>query len=125
MDDDACTAFLQSVCRSLVCAGQGFVKCGALSASAPTGGSPTRLADLSQYRAFLLNTPAEWAGLNAMCHITISRFYRDRGVFDVILRQLLPQLAATDSAGMLECGSPIRFRSASACVSRATGQPLV
>lgn len=54
-------------------------------------------SDLAAYRSYLLNTPAEWALLDAMCHIPISRFYRDRGTFDVILRQLLPQLAAMAS----------------------------
>ena len=52
------------------------------------------LADLCAYREFLTSTPAEWAHLDAICHIPISRFYRDRGAFDAIIRQLLPQLAA-------------------------------
>ena len=56
------------------------------------------LADLSAYRAFLMREPAEWAQLDAMCRIPISRFYRDRGVFDALGRQLLPEAAAAVAA---------------------------
>jgi chemotaxis protein methyltransferase CheR len=56
------------------------------------------LADLSAYRTFLMGEPSEWAQLDAMCRIPISRFYRDRGVFDAIGRQLLPQVAAAVKA---------------------------
>jgi chemotaxis protein methyltransferase CheR len=52
------------------------------------------LADLEAYRAFLLREPSEWARLDAMCRIPISRFYRDRHVFDAIGRRLLPEAAA-------------------------------
>jgi chemotaxis protein methyltransferase CheR len=47
---------------------------------------------------FLISEPAEWARLDAMCRIPISRFYRDRGTFDLIAQQLLPEVAATASA---------------------------
>jgi chemotaxis methyl-accepting protein methylase len=40
------------------------------------------LTDLCAYRAFLTSSPTEWARL-AMCRIPISRFYRDRGAFDI------------------------------------------
>ncbi len=51
------------------------------------------IADLDAYRALLLRQPCEWARLDAMCRIPISRFYRDRHVFDVIGRQVLPTAA--------------------------------
>ncbi len=51
------------------------------------------LADLDAYRALLLRDPGEWTRLDAMCRIPISRFYRDRRVFDTIGRQLLPEAA--------------------------------
>jgi chemotaxis protein methyltransferase CheR len=57
------------------------------------------LGDLSAYRAFLINDPNEWARLDAMCRIPISRFYRDRAVFDAIGRQLLPEAAAVAARG--------------------------
>jgi chemotaxis protein methyltransferase CheR len=56
------------------------------------------LADLSAYRTFLMREPAEWAQLDAMCRIPISRFYRDRGVFDAIGQQLLAEAAAAVAA---------------------------
>lgn len=52
------------------------------------------LADLCAYQAFLTSHPAEWARLEPMCRIPISRFYRDRSVFDVISRRLLPEAAS-------------------------------
>jgi len=56
------------------------------------------LANLAAYRNFLISEPAEWARLEAMCRIPISRSYRDRGVFDAIGQQLLPEAAAAASA---------------------------
>src|SRR6516165_9941978 len=56
------------------------------------------LADLSAYRTFLIGEPAEWARLEAMCRVPISRFYRDRAVFDAIGGQLLPEAAAAAAA---------------------------
>jgi chemotaxis protein methyltransferase CheR len=56
------------------------------------------LADLAAYRAFLSGEPAEWMRLDALCRIPISRFYRDRNVFDAIGRQCLPEAAAMANA---------------------------
>ncbi len=53
-----------------------------------------RLADLDAYRAALLREPSEWARLDAMCRIPISRFYRDRHVFDAIAHDVLPAAIA-------------------------------
>ena len=57
------------------------------------------LADLSAYRTLLMGAPAEWARLDAMCRIPVSRFYRDRASFDAIAQQLLPEVAGMVSAG--------------------------
>lgn len=51
-------------------------------------------ADLAEYRALLGREPGEWARLDAMCRIPISRFHRDRAVFAAIGRELLPGAAA-------------------------------
>lgn len=51
------------------------------------------LADFEAYRALLAERPEEWARLAVMCRIPISRFYRDRGVFERLGRELLPALA--------------------------------
>jgi len=51
------------------------------------------LRSLDQYRARLDTHPGEWDVLDGLCRITISRFYRDRGVFDTIRGRILPTLA--------------------------------
>ena len=57
------------------------------------------LPDLRAYAAHLERNPIEWTRLEAMCGITISRFYRDRGVFDCLADHVLPELARTAGAG--------------------------
>jgi len=56
------------------------------------------LTSLKQYRDRLESDPAEWSRLDSYCHITISRFYRDRRVFDVLGEYVLPQLAKSAAA---------------------------
>lgn len=51
------------------------------------------LADLAAYRARLEADPSEWVVLDGMCRIPISRFYRDRLVFDRLAREILPACA--------------------------------
>jgi chemotaxis protein methyltransferase CheR len=51
------------------------------------------LPDLAAYRARLEREPEEWAALEALTRITISRFNRDRGVFACLEREVLPALA--------------------------------
>lgn len=46
------------------------------------------------YRRALESDPQEWARLEPLCRVTISRFYRDRGVFDRLGAEVLPALAA-------------------------------
>jgi chemotaxis protein methyltransferase CheR len=48
---------------------------------------------IAAYRAYLESTPDEWRQLDALCRVTISRFYRDRGVFELLERCVLPELA--------------------------------
>jgi chemotaxis protein methyltransferase CheR len=52
------------------------------------------LPDIDSYEAYLERTPEEWRRLDTFCWITISRFYRDRGVIDFLRDRLLPALAA-------------------------------
>ena len=47
------------------------------------------------YRAYLETHPEEWQELDRRCRITISRFYRDKGVFEFLGRVVLPRLAGT------------------------------
>jgi chemotaxis protein methyltransferase CheR len=52
-----------------------------------------QLEDLSAYTAYLERQPEEWMRLDALCRITISRFYRDRDVFEALSQTILPRLA--------------------------------
>ncbi len=56
------------------------------------------LADFADYRARLEADPQEWREFDRCCHITISRFYRDRGVFETLRRRVLPDIAARAKA---------------------------
>lgn len=63
------------------------------------------LAELAAYAAHLDAHPEEWAVLDGLCHITISRFYRDRAVFDYLDEKILPVLIKTRGANVLRCWS--------------------
>lgn len=52
------------------------------------------LVGLDAYRDVLAADTREWEHLEAFCRIPISRFWRDRGVFERLGRDVLPALAA-------------------------------
>jgi chemotaxis protein methyltransferase CheR len=52
------------------------------------------LTDFTGYRARLEADPAEWVAFDECCHITISRFFRNRSVFETLCRRVLPDIAA-------------------------------
>jgi chemotaxis protein methyltransferase CheR len=56
------------------------------------------LAGPDAYRAFLERSPAEWARLDAMLRIPVSRLWRDRRVFEALASDLVPSLAARAQA---------------------------
>jgi chemotaxis protein methyltransferase CheR len=109
VDDQTCIAFLQWCLPRLELRWPGYRKVRRLVAKRLNRRlAALGLADLSAYRSFLAREPAEWAQLDAMCRIPISRFYRDRGVFDVIGQQLLPEVAAAVAArrdNVIKCWS--------------------
>jgi len=51
------------------------------------------LHGLAEYRSHLEQNPEEWGRLDEFCRITISRFYRDQGVFRILQDRVLPELA--------------------------------
>ena len=51
------------------------------------------LSDFAAYQSYLTTHPGEWSVLDAYCRITISRFYRDRAVFNHLRQAVLPTLA--------------------------------
>ena len=51
------------------------------------------LPDIAAYQDCLVAHPQEWAVLDELCRISISRFHRDRDIFDHLRRVVLPGLA--------------------------------
>jgi chemotaxis protein methyltransferase CheR len=51
------------------------------------------ISSLDDYRAQLERDPSEWAELDAMCRITISRLYRDHAVYEYLATEILPARA--------------------------------
>ena len=64
------------------------------------------LSGMEAYRRYLEENPGEWPVLDGMCRITISRFCRDRRVFEALGGTVLPSLAhAPNSDGALRVWS--------------------
>ncbi len=51
------------------------------------------LSELATCKTHLENHPAEWQVLDALCYVTISCFYRDKTVFNILGERILPYLA--------------------------------
>jgi chemotaxis protein methyltransferase CheR len=71
--------------------------------------------DIESYRVHLACHDDEWGVLDGLCRITISRFYRDRQVFDRLRTVVLPELA---SRARVRGASGLR----SWCVGCASGE---
>lgn len=94
MNDAECVEFLQWALPRLRMRWAGFRKvrrqvCRRLDARLRDLG----LSGVAAFRSYLETTPEEWEQLDALCHVTISRFYRDRAVFEFLERSVLPELA--------------------------------
>ncbi len=50
------------------------------------------LAGVDEYQVYLEEHPTEWAQLDSLCRITISRFCRDKEVFAALEKEVLPSL---------------------------------
>lgn len=99
MNNSDCTAFLQWALPQINLRWPGFRKvrnqvCKRLARRM----RELQLADFAAYRARLETDPSEWRIVDACCHITISRFFRDRGVFEVLRRRVLPEIASSAQA---------------------------
>lgn len=95
MNDTDCTAFLQWALPRLELRWPGFRKvrrqvCKRLYKRL----SELGLDDFAAYRRRLEADPTEWRVFDECCHITISRFFRDRGIFEVLRTHVLPGIAA-------------------------------
>lgn len=50
----------------------------------------------SQYKIYLQANPGEWKHLEKLCDVTISKFFRDRALWDYLRRDLLENLLLTN-----------------------------
>jgi chemotaxis protein methyltransferase CheR len=96
MRDEECVALLQWALPRLGLRWRGFRRvrrqvCKRIGHRMAALGLP----DAAAYRERLEAEPAEWSVLDACCWISISRFYRDRRVFEDLAHQILPDLART------------------------------
>jgi hypothetical protein len=90
MNDRQCVEFLQWALPRLGMRWQGFRKvrrpvCKRVRRRA----EELELSDLTAYRTYLQQHPEEWAPLEGLTRITISRFNRDRGVFAFVEQEVL------------------------------------
>ena len=94
MTDAECVAFLQWALPQMDLRWSGFRKvrrqvCKRIARRLHALGLP----DLTAYRKRLAADREEWLVLDSLCRIPISRFWRDRGVFDHLSAVILPTLA--------------------------------
>ena len=95
MNDQDCVRFLQETLPRLRLRWRGFRRvhrqvCKRLQRRL----KQLQLPDLASYRQYLDQHPQEWDTLDGCCRITISRFYRDQGIYRLLEREALPRLAA-------------------------------
>jgi chemotaxis protein methyltransferase CheR len=95
MSDAECIAFLQWALPRLELRWPGFRKvrrqvCRRIKRRIDDLG----LQRFTDYRQRLETDPPEWRVLDQCCHVTISRFFRDRTVFDGLRANVLPAIAA-------------------------------
>lgn len=53
------------------------------------------LSDINAYQHYLTRQPDEWQTLDTLCRVVITRFYRDKQVFDELAARVLPQLGSS------------------------------
>jgi chemotaxis protein methyltransferase CheR len=94
MKDRACVEFLQWCLPRLHMHWPGFRKVrGQVCKRVGRRIRELGLSGPAAYREYLVAHTEEWDVLDRMCRVTISRFYRDRGVFDRIREHVLPEVA--------------------------------
>ena len=103
MQDRTCIAFLQWALPRLGLQWAGYRKVrGTVCKRVARRIRDLGLSGVDGYRAQLEREQSEWEHFDAMCRIPISRFWRDRAVFDRIAGEVLPALAAA----AVEAGRP-------------------
>jgi len=95
MGDADCVAFLQEALPRLGLRWQGFRKVhGQVCKRLRRRMKELEIEGFAAYRKQLDNYPQEWTVLDGLTHITISRFFRDKRIFDALERLVLPDIAA-------------------------------
>ncbi len=95
MKDVECINFLQWALPKLQMRWEGFRKvrkqvCKRIQRRMRTLG----ITDPEDYRTYIETHDSEWKVLDGSCRVTISRFYRDRHLFEVLGERVLPTLAS-------------------------------
>ena len=105
MKDTECVAFLQWALPRMNMQWPGFRKVRRQVCKRITKRlKELSMGDVSAYRDYLERCREEWAVLDSLCAIPISRFYRDRDVFDYLRDAILPGLAeAAVARGDSQC----------------------
>jgi len=93
MNDKVCVEFLQWALPELHMCWDGFRKvrsqvCKRIHRRLQS----LQLQDVAAYRDYLQQHREEWAILDGLCRVTISRFYRDRLVFSTLQSAIFPEL---------------------------------
>ena len=116
MNDEACIGFLQWALPHMHMRWPGFRKVrGQVCKRLGRRLEELNVSNLKNYRIYLENNPLEWHILDSMCRITISRFYRNKGVYDSLRAQIFPELienACLNSDKTLSCW----------CIGAASGE---
>ncbi len=94
MSDAECVRFLQWALPQLRMRWDGFRKVrGQVRKRLARRLGELGLADTEAYREYLQTHAEEWQYLDTVCRITISRFYRDKGVYAALSKEVMPTLA--------------------------------
>ena len=101
MQDAECTTLLQAVAPHLGLRWRGFRNVqGQVCKRIQRRIKQLGLPDVAAYQARLAAEPAEWSVLEQLCAVTISRFYRDTEMWQLLRQQALPGAAqAAQAAG--------------------------
>lgn len=94
MRDEDCTRFLQDILPRLHLRWRGYRKVrGMLCKRLRRRMRELGTEDFAAYRDYIVEHPHELESIDSFCWIPISRFYRDRDVFDTLKVEILPTLA--------------------------------
>ena len=95
MSDHDCVAFLQWALPHLKLRWSGFRRVrGQVCKRLKRRMRELNVGGFAAYQAYISDNPEEWQLVDSYCRITISRFCRDKGLFQRLGDTVLPSLAA-------------------------------